>query len=132
MFPGYFVKVDDMPVAISWMSWIVPTKYAFQGSLYNVFHGQTYSCSVCGSVTSIEGDSLLINQFDQSSDEDKWIEVLIMIVWTLAFRGMHWMLLEYGVKDAKGSIGGGGAAIDVEEPSIDSPQGKEAVRMEKM
>lgn len=84
---GFFIKVKDMVAAISWVPWWMPTKYALDGSIENVFAGQTYT-SAGGDVS---GDDLLENVFDLV-DIDRWVSLVIVFLFTLLFRVFHYVL----------------------------------------
>ena len=92
LFAGYFIHVDNMPVGVQWISWLMPSRYALEGSLNNVFSGQSYYNPAAG--VYISGDYLLETVFGHTSRVvSKWANFVIVIAWMLLFRGVHVGLL---------------------------------------
>jgi ABC-type multidrug transport system ATPase subunit len=91
LFAGYFVLVENIPPSVRWLTWLIPSRYALEGSLDNVFSGQDYELPGSGSVT---GDNLLSSVFGHDdSSLNKWVNWLIVILWMLLYRVVHWGIL---------------------------------------
>jgi hypothetical protein len=61
---GFFIQIGDMPHWIRWISYLIPTKYSFDGYLYMIFHGQTFFVSGSDEMY-ISGDEVLSKLFGQ-------------------------------------------------------------------
>eukprot|EP00053_Salpingoeca_punica_P015740 m.145601 g.145601 ORF g.145601 m.145601 type:complete len:1425 (-) comp16788_c0_seq2:22-4296(-) len=118
LFAGYFIRIDDMPPAVRWITWLIPSKYALEGCLDNVFAGQDYSLTGTSSVVS--GDSILESVFGHDSKtQNKWINLLIVFLWMLLYRIVHWCLAlftnrHFGVSGALAFSAGGASAGSAE------------------
>lgn len=95
LFPGFFIKVDDMVRPIFWTSYIVPSKYALEGQLINVFRGQSYDT---GAGTAITGDYILDNFYSMSSDRDKWGDFGIVLLFVAGTRLMHYGMVRFNLR----------------------------------
>ena len=89
LFAGFFVKVSDMPTWISWISYIAPTKYSFDGYLYEVFHSQNFLISGSSPPAYLSGDYLLKELFTQSNVEP-WSLFGTLVAWICLLRLMHY------------------------------------------
>lgn len=105
IFPGFFIKPDDMQPSMAWIPWIVPTKYGLEGSLYALIHGETYSDPSGQQVH--DGDYLLENFFELKGVDDyspyAWIHSAILFGFVLAVRGQHFYLM-YNANKSLGSM----------------------------
>lgn len=85
---GYFIKVGDLPPAVKWIPWLIPSKYALEGSLNNVFSGQDYDIEGGGVMT---GDQILTNVFGHGSDViNKWANLAVVFAWAIMYRFVHY------------------------------------------
>lgn len=96
LFPGFFVQVSDIPAWVSWISYIIGTKYSFDGYLYQVFHSETFDISGFPGRT-IDGDDILDNAFGNSGVEP-WSMFGVLLAWMLMFRLVHYALFRYEVR----------------------------------
>lgn len=87
LFSGFFVKVVDMPAWISWISYIVPTKYSFDGYVYQIFHSQTFDINGQPGAT-MTGDQILDQIFSQTGVKP-WIMFLVLLAWVALVRLGH-------------------------------------------
>lgn len=88
LFAGYFIHGSAMPQSVRWITWLVPSRYALDGSLNNVFSGQDYYNP--NTATYISGDTLLKAVFGHTSDTiSKWPNFVVVLGWTLLFRAAH-------------------------------------------
>ena len=88
LFSGFFIIVSDMPVWISWISYITPTRYSFDGYLWQIYSTQTFDVS--GSTATITGKQILSTIFDLK-DVNSWGEFGILIAWIVFFRITHYI-----------------------------------------
>ena len=96
LFAGFFVKVTDMPVWISWMSYIAPTKYSFDGYLYEVFHSQTFKITGISPPQYLTGDFLLKELFVQDKVEP-WSLFGALLAWIFLLRFTHYAIFLFQV-----------------------------------
>jgi hypothetical protein len=88
LFAGYFIHTDNIPQSVRWISWLMPSRYALEGSLNNVFGGQMYYNPTVG--VWLTGETLLQSVFAHDSNTlSKWANFVVVIAWTLLFRVMH-------------------------------------------
>jgi ABC-type multidrug transport system ATPase subunit/ABC-type multidrug transport system permease subunit len=66
-FSGFFRAVDQMPPWISWMSYILPLKYTFDGFVWQIFHTQSFAITGSNPTTYISGDDVLSTVFNLSN-----------------------------------------------------------------
>ncbi|KAG5179068.1 P-loop containing nucleoside triphosphate hydrolase protein [Tribonema minus] len=93
LFPGFFIKTEDLIPVVRWISYIIPSRYALNGYLYNVFNGQTYQVSGEPEGTTISGDEILQDAFGQSSNENKWADFGAVLGYVALFRMGHLALV---------------------------------------
>lgn len=73
---------------------MVPTRYAFQGQLFNIFDGQTYESGSGG----ISGSTILDIFFDVPADLSMWgMWAIVMFGYTMLFRLVHYAAVMYTV-----------------------------------
>lgn len=88
LFAGYFIHADKMPPSVRWITWLMPSRYALDGSLNNVFADQQYFNPATG--TSFPGEFLLTSVFGHTSDTiAKWPNFVVVLAWTVLFRLAH-------------------------------------------
>lgn len=106
LFPGFFRPVGDMPAAISWFSYLVPSsKHRFgvglshcnvawgtQGSLNNALAGQKFDLPSGG---SIDGMVIFTAVYKYSHNVKKWEDWLVVIAWAFFWRIVHYATLVY-------------------------------------
>jgi ABC-type multidrug transport system ATPase subunit len=96
LFPGFFVQVSDIPPWVSWMSYIIGTKYSFDGYLYQVFHSETFDVSGFPGIT-LTGDQILKSAFG-NEDVDSWAMFAVLLAWMIFFRLVHFALFRFEVR----------------------------------
>ena len=96
LFAGFFVKIEEMPRWISWISYLAPTKYSFNGYLQVVFKYQTFLVSGSSPRTYISGDDLLNSQFNRR-DCRAWEMFGVLLAWIVVVRLLHYGIFTYHV-----------------------------------
>jgi ABC-type multidrug transport system ATPase subunit/ABC-type multidrug transport system permease subunit len=96
LFAGFFVKVSDMPTWISWISYIAPTKYSFDGYLYEIFHSQEFFITGISPKVYLSGDYLLKELFTQS-DVEPWSRFGALVAWIFLLRLTHYGIFLFQV-----------------------------------
>eukprot|EP00903_Cladosiphon_okamuranus_P008855 g8479.t1 len=94
LFAGFFIKPADMVWGIRWITYFIPTRYAFDGYLRGMFQGQSYSTPF----GMISGEHILQSEFGQSSGGNHWIDLLIVTGWVLVLRIGHFCVIFNGVQ----------------------------------
>lgn len=95
LFPGFFIKVNDMPAWIGWMSYIMPTKYSFDGYIHQVFASQDFDVQNFG--FQMSGDTILRDVFD-NKDVNAWGMVGVLVAYIIGFRLIHYFLFHSASK----------------------------------
>eukprot|EP01041_Mallomonas_annulata_P005158 gene5158-10306_t len=95
LFSGFFIEVKNEPDWISWLSYIVPTKYSFDGLLYEIFHSQNFEIPNTGG-QYLPGDVVLSTLFGQIGSRP-WEMLLTLLAWVALIRISHYFLLLYEV-----------------------------------
>eukprot|EP00730_Choanoeca_flexa_P007398 TRINITY_DN12326_c3_g2_i1.p1 TRINITY_DN12326_c3_g2~~TRINITY_DN12326_c3_g2_i1.p1 ORF type:complete len:1308 (+),score=386.87 TRINITY_DN12326_c3_g2_i1:37-3924(+) len=96
LFPGFFLPVDDMPPAVGWVPYIIPSTWGTRGSLQSALKGQQYDLPgelTIGGSSSIDGNVLFVEVFKYDSDVNKWNDWLVLVAWVLFWRGAHYLML---------------------------------------
>ena len=102
LFPGFFIKVEDMVPAVAWLSWIIPTKYSLDSQLDNILHGQYYATGMNGMMMT--GEQVGSELF-KLTHRTKWGDWAIVMSYALAFRFLHYIVLKYRYRAfAKGKM----------------------------
>ena len=96
LFAGFFVKIEAMPRWISWISYLAPTKYSFDGYLHVVFQYQTFLVSGSSPSKYISGDALLVGQLNRR-DCRAWEMLGVLLGWIVAVRLLHFGIFTYQV-----------------------------------
>lgn len=96
LFSGFFIKISDMPRWISWISYIIPTKYSFDGYLYMIFHSQSFFISGSDEMSFITGDEVLSKLFGQEGVRP-WPMFLTLLAWVALIRLCHYLGFLYEV-----------------------------------
>lgn len=91
---GFFRSVAEMPVWISWMSYIMPLKYSFDGFVWEVFSTQTWTISGTSPQQTISGVDLLDQVFNLR-DVNPWGMFGALMAYVIVFRGMQYFLFAY-------------------------------------
>eukprot|EP00752_Nemacystus_decipiens_P016241 g14521.t1 len=94
LFAGFFIKPDDMVWPVRWITYFIPTRYAFDGYLRGMFEGQNYSTSF----GIISGEKILESEFGQSADNNHWVDLFIVMGWVLVLRIGHFCVIHNGVQ----------------------------------
>ena len=87
LFAGFFIKIGDMPAWIRWITYIIPTKYSFDGYLHVVFHGQTFRLT--GTDMMVPGD-LILSRLYGSEDVNPWAMFGTLLAWIALIRFCHY------------------------------------------
>lgn len=118
LFPGFFIKVNDMPAWIGWMSYIMPTKYSFDGYIHMVFASQTFDVQNFGFTMS--GNTILKDVFD-NKNVDGWGMVGVLVAYILLFRIIHYFLFYSASKPFLAKVDAAPAVKDAsgEEKKLD-------------
>lgn len=114
LFPGFFVQVDDIPAWVSWISYLIGTKYSFDGYLYQVFHSETFAVSGFPGMT-IDGDTVLKDAFG-NENVNSWAMLGALLGWMMFFRVIHYVLFRYEVR----YFVGGGAMHKAATPTTEN------------
>jgi len=94
LFPGFFLPVDDMPPAVSWVPYIIPSTWGTRGSMTNAMRGQTYELiEPINGMTSIDGNNLLIALFKYDDDVKIWEDWVVVLAWVIFWRFVHFGML---------------------------------------
>ncbi|EDQ89335.1 uncharacterized protein MONBRDRAFT_32401 [Monosiga brevicollis MX1] len=94
LFPGFFLPVDDMPPAVSWVPYIIPSTWGTRGSMTNAMRGQTYELiEPINGMTSIDGNDLLIALFKYDDDVKIWEDWVVVLAWVIFWRFVHFGML---------------------------------------
>jgi ABC-type multidrug transport system ATPase subunit len=96
LFAGFFVKVEEMPRWISWVSYLAPTKYSFDGYLHVIFKDQIFLESGSSPPTYIRGDDLLKHQYNRKGCK-AWVMFGVLLAWVVALRLLHYGIFTYHV-----------------------------------
>ena len=97
LFAGFFIKVNDMPAWIRWISFITPTKYSFDGYLYEIFHSQSFSVSGSSPEAFLSGDAVLETLFAQTGVKP-WAMFGTLLAWVALIRFAHYGALLFQVR----------------------------------
>jgi len=90
LYSGFFIRPGDMVPAISWLTYILPTRYLLRGSFVSYFDGQDFYDPPTN--TSISGKDVLDTVFDIDVDKNnEWLMLLVGVAFVLFFRLNHWM-----------------------------------------
>ena len=96
LFAGFFVQVDEMPVWIRWMCYLIPTKYGYDGYLHVVFSGEDFDVMDTG--TTMSGKTILEDVYGQSGDVNAWGMLFVVFAFIILFRIIHYGLFYRATK----------------------------------
>ncbi|GAA5899638.1 hypothetical protein JCM6882_001172 [Rhodosporidiobolus microsporus] len=121
-YAGFAIPTRYMLGWASWLRWLNPIQYAFEGLMVNEFHGRTYTCSqavpsgpgypdvssgdaICGTAGAIVGTSLVdgtqyINQTYQYYAAHKWRNFGLVIVFAVGLMCIYLAASEW-ISEAK-------------------------------
>eukprot|EP01036_Dinobryon_divergens_P033941 gene33941-43849_t len=88
LFSGFFIKVKDMPEWIGWVCYMMPTKYSFDGYLYEIFHSQKFDITGGGGM-QMSGDDVLWLLFRQK-DVQPWPMFGTLLAFIVLIRLFHY------------------------------------------
>ena len=97
LFAGFFIKVSDMPAWIRWISFITPTKYSFDGYLFQIFHSQSFTVTGTSPEQFMSGDLVLDTLFAQSGVKP-WAMFGTLLAWVALIRFAHYGALLFQVR----------------------------------
>lgn len=89
LFSGFFIAVTDMSPAIQWVSYITPTKYSFDGYLWQIYNNQDFYNAQFQ--ISISGKTLLDSLYGLT-DVNSWAMFGVLLAWVILFRITHYFL----------------------------------------
>ena len=89
LFTGFFITVNDMPAWIRWISYLTPTKYSYDGYLYQIFHSQSFHVVGTSPKRFMAGDVILDRYFAQI-DVKPWSLFGALIAWVALIRIVHY------------------------------------------
>jgi hypothetical protein len=96
LFAGFFVQVDEMPIWVRWMCYMIPTKYGYDGYLYIVFSGVDFDIMSTG--TTMSGATILETVYGQSGNVQPWGMLFVVFAFVLLFRIIHYGLFHRATK----------------------------------
>ena len=97
IFSGFFLKVIDMPHWVRWISYITPTKYSFDGYIYEIFHSQSFSITGTSPKVVVTGDLILDFYFKQVGVKP-WVMFGVLVAWVVVIRLLHFCILSYQLR----------------------------------
>eukprot|EP00045_Choanoeca_perplexa_P016596 m.225179 g.225179 ORF g.225179 m.225179 type:complete len:1297 (+) comp17304_c0_seq1:154-4044(+) len=98
LFPGFFLPVEDMPPAVSWIPYIMPSTWGTEGSLNSALKGQLYDLPgnlTLGGSSSIDGNVIFVEVYKYDDDVKKWVDWVIVLAWVFFWRLVHYGMLWY-------------------------------------
>ena len=98
LFAGFLIKVSDMPAWIRWVCYLTPTKYSFDGYLYQIFHSQKFAVSSKFPTSDLSGDFVLKDHFSQSG-VSPWAMFGTLLAWIVLIRLIHYGTHSYQMRD---------------------------------
>ena len=98
LFAGFLIKVSDMPAWIRWVCYVTPTKYSFDGYLYQIFHSQKFAISDKSPTTYLSGEFVLKDHFAQSGVKP-WAMFGTLLAWIAFIRLIHYGTHCYQLRD---------------------------------
>ena len=101
LFAGFLIKVSDMPTWIRWVCYVTPTKYSFDGYLYQIFHSQQFTVSDQTPTSFLTGEFVLENHFSQSGVRP-WAMFGTLLAWIALIRLVHYGTHCYQMRDFRG------------------------------
>ncbi len=96
LFPGFFVATEDIVPGVRWLSYMMPSRYSLNGSLFSLFSGQSFENEYSPSGFT-SGDDILGDFFDISSDYPMWGSWAGLLGYTLLFRLCHYACVKFTV-----------------------------------
>ena len=95
LFPGFFIKTIDMPEWIRWITFIIPTRYSFDGYLYQIFHSQRFLVTGTANVY-LSGDEVLLQLFG-SREIKPWPMFVTLLAWIALIRLVHFGIFTFEI-----------------------------------
>lgn len=96
LFSGFFIPVRDMPASISWVPYVTPTRYSFDGYLWQVYSTQDFDVSGFPGVV-LSGKTLLDDLYGVT-DVNSWGMFGVLLAWIALFRLTHYFFFYYDVR----------------------------------
>lgn len=96
LFSGFFIPVSDMPPAIDWVPYITPTKYSFDGYLWQIYSTQDFDVSGFSGM-EVSGKTLLDNLYGLK-DINSWAMFGVLLAWVALFRFSHYFFFYLDVR----------------------------------
>lgn len=118
VYTGFTLPQFDMPPWFSWIRWLNPIFYAYEGIVANEFHGRWFECTAfvpnylpsfrgksftCSSIGAragdlfVSGDNYIWDGYDYSY-KNIWRNFGIMLAFVIFFHILHLALTEYAPK----------------------------------
>mmetsp|Transcript_17556 Transcript_17556/g.33104 ORF Transcript_17556/g.33104 Transcript_17556/m.33104 type:complete len:1326 (-) Transcript_17556:147-4124(-) len=96
LFAGFFVQVNEMPIWVRWMCYMIPTKYGYDGYLYMVFNGVDFDVMSTG--TTMSGATILDTVYGQTGNVQPWGMLFVVFAFVMLFRLTHYGLFYHATK----------------------------------
>ncbi len=96
LFPGFFVATEDMVPGVYWLSYIMPSRYSLNGSLFSLFSGKQFEDPYSPSGFT-SGDDILRIFFNIASDYPMWGSWAGLLAYALFFRMCHYACVKVTV-----------------------------------
>ena len=105
LFAGFFIQVNDMPDWIRWISSITPTKYSFDGYLFQILHNQKFLIQDFPNIALEYGEYLyghkILRDVFRQKDIDPmkpWNMLFVLFSWIILIRLLHCGTLMFQVR----------------------------------
>jgi hypothetical protein len=92
MFCGFFRPVEDVPPAISWMCYVVPLKWSFDGFTWQIFYPQTFLYSGLSPNVYIDGE-VILDDFFNLRNTPSWGYFFVLLTYVAGFRAAQFFLM---------------------------------------
>ncbi len=96
LYPGFFVATEDIVPGVRWLSYMMPTRYSLNGSLFSLFSGKELE-DPFSPTGFTSGDDILRIFFNIPSDYPMWGSWAGLLAYTLLFRLSHYACVKFTV-----------------------------------
>jgi len=93
-FSGFFRPVDQMPAWISWMCYVVPLRWSFDGFVWQIFVSQDFTVVNSNPPVKVSGETILNNVFNLR-DINAWGMFGTLLGYVALFRLIQYLLLAW-------------------------------------
>lgn len=94
LFAGFFRLPDEMPVVISWMCYVVPLHWSFNGFTWQIFQNQNFTVSGSNPAQTVTGKYILDSVFDLTN-VNSYLMLGILFIYVVMFRVIQYFLLAW-------------------------------------